>query len=349
MKKADRESIVIAKHIHTFLNVYVPSQKIRSPNTLKSYSIALSLFIGFLETEKGIIPETLRSSCFCRDMIEEWLRWLADIRGCSPETCNIRLSSLRVFLKYLGEKELSMLYLSQEASNIKRRKEIRKKVRGMSKDAVQALMAAPDISTITGRRDLALIVTIYGTAARIDEVLSMKVKQLHLDAVKPFANIKGKGDKIRTLYLLPKAVAHLKHHLDEFHRGCPNPDSYVFYSRNTGPDGMLSQMAIGKRLKKYAKKAHGVCSDVPHALHAHQLRHAKATHWLEDGLNIVEISLLLGHEKIETTMKYLDVTIKQKTEALATLEDERQNGVSKKWRQDNSTLSAFCGVKSIMR
>ncbi len=62
-----------------------------------------------------------------------------------------------------------------------------------------------------------LVVVIYGTAARIDEILSMKVEQLHLDAGKPNVNIIGKGNKIRTLYLLPKVVAHLKNHLKEFH------------------------------------------------------------------------------------------------------------------------------------
>ncbi|KKM08518.1 hypothetical protein SY88_23410, partial [Clostridiales bacterium PH28_bin88] len=98
MKKAEKESITIARHIHTFLREYVPSQKSHSENTLKSYEYAISLYIGFLEDEKGIDPERLSCDCFSRDMIEEWLQWLADNRGCSPETCNIRLASLRVFL-----------------------------------------------------------------------------------------------------------------------------------------------------------------------------------------------------------------------------------------------------------
>jgi len=142
----------------------------------------------------------------------------------------------------------------------------------MSKDAVRALMAAPDTSTTAGRRDLALIVTMYGTAARIDEILSAKVGQLHLDAWKPNVNIIGKGNKIRTLYLLPKAVAHLKSYIKEYHGGNPNPDAFVFYSRNVGPCGKMSQMAVSKRLKLHAETAHKLCVDVPQYLHAHQFR-----------------------------------------------------------------------------
>ena len=71
---------------------------------------------------------------------------------------------------------------------------------------------------------------------------------------------------------------------------------------------------------------------MPLDLHAHQLRHAKASHLLEDGMNIVQISFLLGHEQLQTTMVYMDVTLEQKLKALATLEDENDKKVSKKWK-----------------
>jgi len=347
MKKAEKESITIARHIYTFLREYVPSQKSHSENTLKSYEYAISLYIGFLEVEKDIDPERLSCECFSRDMIEKWLLWLANNRKCSPETCNVRLASLRVFLKYLGNMDVSMLHISETASCIQRKKGTYKKIKGMSKDAVRALMAAPDTSTTAGRRDLALIVTMYGTAARIDEILSAKVGQLHLDAWKPNVNIIGKGNKIRTLYLLPKAVAHLKSYIKEYHGGNPNPDAFVFYSRNVGPCGKMSQMAVSKRLKLHAETAHKSCVDVPQYLHAHQFRHAKASHWLEDGMNIVQISLLLGHKQLQTTLVYLDVTIEQKAEALATLEDENNCKILKKWKNNKASLTNFCGVKPI--
>jgi site-specific recombinase XerD len=348
MKKATNESIIIARHINTFLNDYVPSQKSHSNHTLKSYQYALVLYIGFLETEKGISAESLCGGCFSRTIIEEWLQWLMKLRGCSPKTCNNRLASLRAFLKYLASREILLLYLSEDATRIPRKKEVRNKIKGMSKKAVQVLLSVPDLSTKAGRRDLSLMILIYSTAARMDEILSLKIKQLHLEAEKPNVTIIGKGSKIRTLYLLPKAVAHLKKYLKEFH-GAPNPEAYVFYSRNTGPHGKMSQPAVNKQLKKHARAAYEICDEVPRDIHAHQLRHAKASHWLEDGMNIVQISFLLGHEQLQTTMVYMDITLEQELKALATLEDENNKKVSKKWKNVKGGLPEFCGVKSMTK
>jgi len=349
MKKATNESVIIARHINAFLNKYVPSQKSRSSHTLKSYQYALALYIAYLGTEKGISAENLCGGCFSRTIIEEWLQWLMEQRGCSPETSNNRLASLRAFLKYLGSREISLLYLSEDATRIPRKKEVRKKVIGMSKKAVQVLLSVPELSTKAGRRDLALMIIIYSTAARMDEILSLKTKHLHLDVEKPNATIIGKGSKIRTLYLLPKAVSHLKKYLKEFHGDNPKPEEYVFYSRNAGLHRKMSQPAVSKQLKKHASAANKMCDEVPLDLHAHQLRHAKASHWLQDGMNIVQISFLLGHEQLQTTMVYLDITIEQELKALATLEDENDKKVSKKWKDIKGGLADFCGVKSMKR
>jgi site-specific recombinase XerD len=347
MRRSEKVSIDIAKHISTFLDSHVPDYTDRSEHTLKSYNTAISLYIEFLEKEKRIIPEKLDYECFCRSNVEEWLKWLAEKRKCSPQTCNVRLASLRAFLKYLGERDVALLYYGASASKIQRRKEPKRKISGMSKNAVRALLNAPDTSTAIGRRDVAMLVTLYGTAARIDELLSMKVGQLQLEARKPYVNVIGKNDKIRTLFLLRKATAHLKQYIKEYHGDNPDPNSFVFYSRVSGKGSMMTQMAVSKRLKLYAKDAHADCPEVPLDLHAHQFRHAKASHWLEDGMNIVQISLLLGHEQLETTMIYLDVTLEQKADALSTLEEEDTRNISKKWKGKGSSLASFCGVRPI--
>lgn len=216
---------------------------------------------------------------------------------------------------------------------------------GMSKEAVKILLEEPDTSTKTGRRDMVFMVLLYSTAARIDELLNMKVKQLNIRDRKPHANIIGKGNKIRTLYLLPKTVAHIEKYLNEFHGKHPDGEAYLFYSRNTGRYGKMSQTAVDKFLKKYAARRHMECPDVPINLHAHQFRHAKASHWLEDGMNIVQISFLLGHENIQTTTVYLDITLEQVSEALATLESEKDRTIFPKWKQEDGTLVDFCGLR----
>ena len=101
-----------------------------------------------------------------------------------------------------------------------------------------------------------------------------------------------------------------------------DPEMYLFYSRVGGKYVKLTEPAIDKRIKIYAADAHKRCLEVPLATHAHQFRHAKATHWLEDGMNIIQIRFLLGHASLNTTMRYLDITTDYKRQALATLENE---------------------------
>lgn len=345
MKKPTKESVLIAGYISEFLNGYVLSRKTDSMNTLKSYQDAIVLYLSFLEEQKKVRSDSLNADCFQHTVIEEWLVWLREYRGCSPESCNNRLASLRTFLKYLGSRDVTYLHFYLEAAQIPRRKCQKKKVEGLTREAVKALMDAPDPSSRTGRRDIAFMILLYSTAARLDEILSMKNGQLHLSDKKPYAVIIGKGRKIRTLYLLPKTVAHLKRYLAEFHGESPDPEAYVFYSRNTGSHGKMTQPAISKMLRKYAVAAHKICGDVPLGLHAHQFRHAKASHWLEDGMNIIQISFLLGHEQLQTTMVYLDITAEEKAKALATLEDEKDKKVSAKWKNPDGSLVDFCGIR----
>jgi hypothetical protein len=81
-------------------------------------------------------------------------------------------------------------------------------------------------------------------------------------------------------------------------------------------------------------------------LHCHQIRHGSASHWLDDGLNIVQISRLLGHSDITTTMVYLDISEEMKAKALAKIADCSITTIPKEWKQDKS-LASICGIKPI--
>ncbi len=171
LMKNNKEAARMAGYISEFLHDYAPQFLTSSEHTLKSYRDALTLYIVFLE--KSITHDSLGRHCFERDFIEEWIIWLKDVRHSSPETCNIRLGSLRAFLEFLGNKEVGLLYLYQEAKLIKRQKCQKRKVEGLTREAVAAILAAPDPSTRTGKRDLVFLTLLYATAARLDEILSM--------------------------------------------------------------------------------------------------------------------------------------------------------------------------------
>jgi len=340
MNKREKEAILFCRYISEFLNNYAPNFLSQSEHTIRSYKNALTLYILYLESI-GITPKSLGRQCFEKNVIENWILWLKSTRKCSPETCNIRLGSVRVFLQYVGEKDIEFLYLYQESKNIKRQKTTKKKVSGITREALSAFLSEIDLSTATGQRDYSLFLFMYGTAARVGEVLSVKIQDLHLDGKKAYVTLHGKGGKMRSVFILPRLAETVNSYLARFHGQSPRQNDYLFFSRVGSGKNPLTEPAVDKRVKKYAKLASAKCKDIPQNLHAHQFRHARATHWLEDGMNVVQVSFLLGHENLETTMKYLDITLSSKAEALATLEPESNNTVEKKWKKDNGSLSEF--------
>lgn len=347
MKKPEKEAVVIANHISHFLRDYAPKHLTGSQHTIRSYENALTLYVGYLEA-MGTSIEHFGPDCFSRRNIESWLVWLAESRDCSPETCNNRLASIRAFLKYIASRDVKYADLSTNAAGIKLRKTAKRKVKGLTRNAVKTLMEMPDTSSLTGIRDLAFMVLLYATAMRLDEILSLHIQDIHLEG-KAYVNVIGKRNRLRTLYLLPKAVAHIKQYIALFHGDHPKPGSFLFYSGLKGKNSKISQPAIAKMLKKYATQGHAVNPEVPLDLHAHQFRHAKASHWLEDGMNIVQISFLLGHAQLQTTMLYLDITSEQEARAMATLEDEEDKKAVPKWKKDSNGLAALCGLKKLVK
>jgi site-specific recombinase XerD len=347
-KKNKYQAMEIARLTFDWINSYLPSLRTNSPHTIRAYKTSINLYINYLE-DKGITDETLNADCFSISSLNDWLIWLKQERSSSNKTCNNRLAAIKCLLKYIGTRNAiyKVLYL-EAAASVKRLSEPKPKVRGMTKDAVKAILGTPDPSCKIGLRDIAIMSFEYGTATRIDEVLSLKISSLKLTAEKPYATIIGKGSKIRTAYLMSGLVDILQKYMKVFHIAKPNPNDLLFYSSWHGQKSKLSQEAIRKRLKIYASLAHKNCDDVPLNLHSHQWRHAKACHWLADGINIVEISKLLGHESIETTMVYQDITTEQQMRALATLEDEAASIIPKKWKRVKSVSLSdlFCFTRT---
>lgn len=343
MKKTD-DPRLISRWIAEFLCDYAPQFLTTSEHTLKGYKDTLTIYFQFLQ-ENDITPSNLTRKHLEREWIEKWIVWLKENRKNSPDTCNNRLASLRRFLEFMAARDVRMEYLFQDAKKIKRQKCFKKEVSGMSRDAVAAMLKAPDTKTAIGRRDLVFLTLLYATAARLDEIRSLRIGYIHLDARKPYITIHGKRDKIRTAYLLPRAVSLLRAYIKEVHGTHPDSDRLLFYSRVGNGNRMLTEPALDKRIKLYAAEACKICTDVPPKAHAHQFRHAKASHWIEDGLSVVEIQFLLGHEQINTTMKYLDITTPDKVKALATLESEKDKTETKKWKKSDGSLMDFCGLK----
>lgn len=350
IKDIMEESALIASFIYDWITDYIPKKRGNSQHTKRAYTNALKLFVEFLEAEKGVKHTELSSKNFSASTIQEWLFWLKEQRGCSNNTCNHRLACIRSFISYLGHCDLRFVELENEIVEVKRMKAPKKGITEISKRAMKALFASIPQTTRTGKRDLALFTLMYNTATRINEILS-----LHIDDVKildkdthSYIQVLGKGAKRRVIPIVKENVNIIKAYIQQFHGALPKGEDLLFYSIHNGKKDKLTQEAVGKRLKIYAKKANTLCVEMPENIHCHNLRSARATHWLEDGLNIVMIQKLLGHENITTTMDYVAVSYAQKSNALASLEDDVSKSAAKRWKKMNtrSSLAELLGLKT---
>lgn len=340
------ESRELAKLIYEWHSIHVPLIKTGSAHTLRAYKAALIIFMKFLMEEKLITPFTLSTDCFSVACLDEWRMWLIGSRGVKSDTCNIRMAAIKGLLEYIGGRAPHYAYLYVAAAeHIKPMRSAKVKVYGMSRAAVKALFAEPDTNVHIEIRDLVLMILSYGVAGRINEILSLKLSDIHLEAESPYVTLHGKGGTYRSIYLQEDLVKWIRLYMNIYHDYQPQKEDYLFYSPCGGYKGMLTQPAVAKRLKMYAKRAHEKCSDVPLNLHSHLWRHSMACHWREDNINIVEIKELLGHKSLQSTMIYQDVTEKQKKEAINTLEDTITKAMPKKWKAAASKdLLAYLGL-----
>lgn len=349
-EKADQRkasvSIELAKFIYEWYSIYVPLIKTGSAHTLRAYKTALILFMRFLMKEKLITPFTLSADCFSVTCLDEWRMWLIKTHKVKNDTCNIRMAAIKSLLEYIGGRAPHYAYLYITANeHIKPMRTARYKICGMSRAAVRALLAEPNTNTHIGIRDLVLMMLNYGVAGRINEILSLKLSDVHLEAESPYVILHGKGGTYRSIYLQENLVKWIRLYINIYHDCQPQKENYLFYSPCGGYRGMLTQPAVAKRLKMYAERAHEKCPDVPLNFHSHLWRHTMACHWREDNINIIEIKELLGHKSLQSTMVYQDVTEQQKKEAINTLEDTITKAMPKKWKTAvNKDLIAYLGL-----
>jgi len=313
-----KESRSLIDHINNWLKIYLPQTRCYSSNTIKSYEAAIFLFIEFLESEKHIKVNEFNETCFKGDVLEEWLTWLGNKRNNQKRTRDQRLYIIRSLLKYLKSKNHSMVISYLDACEIRGISSGHgKKVEGLSKAAMKTLFANIDCSTRTGKRDYALLALMFDTGCRIGEELNIKINDLYLDMGNPYIIVNGKGNKKRSLILSEKTVEIIRLYIGMFLGNNPNPEAYLFYSSHGGIYKQMSEDAVNNRLYIISEKAHKKCAEVPVHMHCHQIRHSSASHWLQDDINIAQISRYLGHESLESTRIYLGISRQELEKALA--------------------------------
>lgn len=259
-----------------------------SPHTVRNYTMDLKEFALFTPELASIDRKTFR----------EYIAHLSS-EGKSKKTIARKVSALRSFFKYLHARKLIP---SNPMQDIELPKLERKIPSCLTQKQIEVLFAQPDISTLLGLRDRALMELLYSSALRVSEIAGLNREDLDFSG--HTLRIRGKGKKERVRPLTACAVKWLKKYLEErdLH---PFNDLHAVFLNRFGK--RLTTRSIDRHFQAYLKGSGLAATATPHTI-----RHSIATHWLEQGMDLKTIQLILGHEALSTTTIYTHVSGKLK-------------------------------------
>lgn len=267
---------------------YLKIEKRQSQNTLAAYRHDVSRFAKYLPNKR--LDDAKISD------VRSFLVFLRNEEGLAPSSVARCLSSLKSFYEYLS---IENLISENPTETIASPRPWRKLPNVMSVEEVDALITAPDITTLAGIRDLAMLELIYATGLRVSELISVKMSAVDLEV--GYLRSLGKGSKERVVPIGDVAKTAIESYVNNarplFQKKRRSGDLFLTRRGNT-----MTRQGFWKILKKYSIKAKIEGPVSPHAL-----RHAFATHLLERGADLRSVQMMLGHSDISTTQIYTHV------------------------------------------
>ena len=303
--------------VHDFFRVYLTKLRNCSPNTIYAYRESLEALFDFVKSEKRVGLADITFEMIDCHMLTKFLDYLETERGCSIETRNHRLNRIRAFYKYAAKMEPEAVVFQNEIAKVPTKSSEKLDIiEYMNEAAVEAILAQPDAMTRKGLRDLFLMVLLYDTAARIQELMSIRLCDIRLGKT-PTATLHGKGGKIRTVPLQSSTAAHFRNYVDVFH---PHESQYseqhVFYVIRHGQKNKMHHDTARRLIHDYGNAAREYCRDVPENVHPHLWRHTRAMHLYQHGVDLPLITQWLGHANPETTLIYAKADTEHKRRAI---------------------------------
>ena len=304
-----------AKRLSRFLSEYLLHERNVSPNTLAAYRDAFVQYIDYMHTQKNITVEKLYLKHLTRENVLGYLNWILDGRHCSPSTRNYRLAAIHAFVSYLQYSIIEQSEEWQKILSIKAMRTDKKAFNYLSPEGIRLLLRQPDVTTRQGRRHLAILSLMYDTGARVQEIADLTVDCVRIDNEPYTIRLFGKGRKARIVPMVKEQVIHLRRYMEENHLDNSNMFGTPLFFNNRHVK--LTREGVAHVLKTYADMARIVNpSLIPDRISCHSIRHSKAMHLLQSGVNLVYIRDILGHVSIQTTDIYARADSNAKREAL---------------------------------
>lgn len=302
-----------ARTLRQFFADHLPRVRGMSPHTVCSYRDAFTLLLRFLAKHHGRPVVKIEFEHVSPDDIVVFLHHLETERGNCAATRNARLAAIHAFARFAATNHPEHLELCQRILAVPFKRARPRLVEYLEAGEMSAILDAPDRKSSDGRRDHALLLALFNTGARVQEILDVRPADLQL--IRPFqVRLHGKGRKERICPLWPQTAKVLRSLLTE--RGIdPASTQRLFRNRRGEP---LTRFGVRYVLRKYANDARAVVPTLKaKRVHPHALRHTTAVHLLQAGVDLVTISHWLGHASVETTNRYAAVDLETKRAAVA--------------------------------
>lgn len=302
----------LEKYIQEFLE-YCEVEKNKARRTIENYHHYLARFSAYAKSQGIKNPsqvnlDTVRSyRLYLNRLVDENTG-----RSLKLITQNYHVIALRAFLKYMAKRDVETL----SAEKIELAKSPSREIDVLTNEEIGRMMEAikQEPLEVLQLRDSAILEMLFSSGVRISELTQLKIKQLNLERGE--FTVRGKGDKLRLVFLSPHAIDCIKKYLKK--RGDNNPALFVSHSKigNTvtkqmesiGGDTKLNSPGLTPRSVQRIVKKYAMLAGIMHKVTPHTFRHSFATDLLQNGADIRSVQTLLGHASITTTQIYTHVT-----------------------------------------
>jgi site-specific recombinase XerD len=304
------ESSPLAPVLQFFFTEHLHAHKQVSPKTVLAYRDSFRLLLQFVRDKTKKMPSSLCIQDLDAPMILRFLDSLEQERKNQVCSRNARLAAIRSFFRVVALRDPASAGIAMRVLSIPFKRTDKRLVGYLTREEMDALLAAPDQSQWLGRRDYALLLTMYNSGARLSEMTSLLRTHVVFGPT-TYLQLKGKGRKERDVPLWPKTSRVLQ----QWFRGLNGTPADIAFPTTRGT--ALSADTVNYVVKQAVKRASAACPSLAtKRVTPHVFRHTTATHLMQSGVDITVIALWLGHESIETTHKYLEADLATKERAL---------------------------------
>lgn len=324
--------------IHAFFEDHLKAHRGLRPASIKSYRDVLRLFLLFSAEDAHVRITRLSPQDVTYDRAQRFLRSIEEERHNHIRTRNQRLAVLHTFFAYLAMQIPEMLVEAERVAAIPTKRVAPPETLFLEREEIDNLFARLPSTGTYALRDHALLLFLYNTGARVQEVADLRAANLEL-ASQPRVHLHGKGDKWRVCPLWER-TARLLEQLQAEQAGQGGANRSVFTSAQGRP---LTRSGIYKIVRRHTMHLAKKRADASLAhVSPHVFRHTTAVHLLEAGVEINVIRAWLGHTSLDTTNRYAEININMKRKALDACEppSTSSEGFPRRpiWRDDETLL-----------